>query len=195
MPTFKRTVSSNKQVNLSQFSWSAKMSWDHCLPVKESEMHKQTMGYARTPKECCKKMERSSSFEDGLLCRKAPTDEAMQIIVPECCGRTVLLYHGHCPTLAGYPEARKMLDIFIGIDYWPHKAFDVNRFGFKWEYCTNQRPSRKQHRWLRLFLIKKRSEFVAIDVPGSLKKTKKRRRFFTVIFDRKSKLTRSASVS
>lgn len=48
--------------------------------------------------------------EDGLFCRKAPADGAIQIIVPGRYKRA-LLYHGHCPPLVGHPGTGKMYDV------------------------------------------------------------------------------------
>lgn len=79
----------------------------------------------------CQKLEgvlrkdgKKSVIENGLLCRKVPTDQAIQVIVPEGYRRT-LLYHEHCPTLAGHPGRRWMYNVLWRTYYWPHIASNL----------------------------------------------------------------------
>lgn len=57
--------------------------------------------------------------EDGLLCGKALTGGVLQNIDLDLYTRTIL-YHGHCPTLTGHPETKRMSNDLKNTFLAPH---------------------------------------------------------------------------
>lgn len=62
--------------------------------------------------------------EDRLLCKNAPSDVAIQIIVFDRNSGT-LIFHGHSSALAGQPETRKLYDVLRKTYCWLHMATAV----------------------------------------------------------------------
>lgn len=118
-------------------------------------------------KEILKKDETATVNKDGLSYRKTPTNRAIQIGVCKWYRKT-LLYHRHCPTLAGHPGTRGMYNVFKVTYYWSHMASKLHQFGFRCETWRQHRPSKKQQRWLRLFPPSEPLVFVAINILGPL---------------------------
>lgn len=131
--------------------------------------------------------------EDVLLCRKAFTDGAIHVTVPERCWRT-LLYHGHYLTFAGHSGRRKVYDVLRRTYHWPDVASDVHEFVFKYEFCRRHRPLQKHQPWWQLFLPCRPLEFVAIVILEPLIKSKQINRFIIVATECYSKLTRALPV-
>lgn len=144
-------------------------------------------------KEVLKNDGTTTVIEDGLLCKKALTDEAIQTVVPECYKRTIL-FHGLCSTFAGHPETRKMYAVRRRTYYWLFMASNVHEFLFKWELCRQHRPSQKYRRRLLLFPPRNAIEFAAFNILGPLEKAKEGNRFIVLMTDRCSKLTRAIPV-
>ena len=128
--------------------------------------------------------------ENGVLCRRASTDQALQRVVPRTLRRAIL-YHAHYPCTAGHPGARKMYDTLRRQYYWPHQATDVYVLVERCPECRKNRPSAKHQRELKLFPAAGPLEFIAMDILGPLPRSKKGNRFITVMTDRYSKLTRA----
>lgn len=96
-------------------------------------------------KEVLRKDGRITVNEDGLLCRKVPTDEAIQILVSESFRRT-LLYHEACLPLPGHPGMRQMYSVLRRTNYWPHMASGVDEFVLRCASCSQHSPSQTYHR-------------------------------------------------
>lgn len=131
--------------------------------------------------------------EDRLLCKKAPIDEAVQVVVSECYKKTIL-DHGYCPTLAGNRGTRRVYNAHKSFYYWLHMAFNVRKFVFRCEFCRRHKPSQKQQRWLQLFSPSTPLQFVAINILRSLTMQKHGSRFLIVITDQYNKLKRAVFV-
>lgn len=89
--------------------------------------------------------------KDGLLCKRAASNGAMQIIVFKCFKRTVP-YRGHCRTLSGYQETRKAYGFLRKGYNWPHRATIVHEFELKSEFRWHHSPPQKHQWWSQLIL-------------------------------------------
>lgn len=118
------------------------------LSISKQQMEAQTNDMLRRN---LKKVVRTDGTtivnEDGLLCRKSPTIEKLQIVVPERYKRT-LVCHGRWPTPARHPGTRNMNDVLRRTNYWTHIASDLHEFMFKCESCRQHRSAQMHQRWL-----------------------------------------------
>ena len=62
----------------------------------------------------------------GLLCRRAPLDGSIQIVVPASL-RARISFLSHYPRLQGHPGTSKMYETMRRLYYWPHMASDVQQ--------------------------------------------------------------------
>lgn len=80
--------------------------------------------------------------DGGLLRRKVPIDETIQIAVPEYYKRT-LVYYRRYSTLAGLLGIRRKYDVLRRTFYWLHMTSITHELVFRCESYRRHRPSRK----------------------------------------------------
>ena len=130
--------------------------------------------------------------EHGLFCRRAPSDGAIQIVLPVSLRERVLLL-AHYPRIAGHPGGSRMYQTLRQTFYWPSMSMDVYDTVRQCTSCAKERIALRKHAsYLSLFPAKAPLEYVAIDILGPLPYTTgKRNRYLLVIADRYSKLTKT----
>ena len=133
--------------------------------------------------------------ENGLFCRRAPNDGAIQIVLPASLRERVLLL-AHYPRVAGHPGGSGMYQTLRQTFYWPSMSMDVYNTVRQCTSCAKERIAKRKHAsYLSLFPAKAPLEYVAIDILGPLPYTTgKRNRYLLVIADRYSKLTKTVTL-
>ena len=126
---------------------------------------------------------------DGLLRRQHQTDlEIVRIVLPDTLRPRVLNF-AHHTILAGHPGQTRKHRHIRETYYWPLMAADIYKNIRNCTTCAKNRVKlRKRAHPLRIFPATRPLEFLAIDILGSLTKTKKGHRFLLVMSERFSKL-------
>lgn len=134
--------------------------WQWKNPLQRFKIYCKKMREAQTSnmlwqnlKELLKRDDTLAIIEDRLFCKRAPTDRAIQIVVPRKY-RSMVLYHGHCLIFAGHPGSRKTYDVHRKAHYWSHMASDVHDYVFKFESCTRHKLSQKAPTMVAIVFIK-----------------------------------------
>ena len=127
----------------------------------------------------------------GLLCRKAPVDGSLQVVIPQSL-RARVLYLSHYPRLQGHPGATRMYETMRRDYYWPHMASDIHQTVTDCRSCARVRGTLRRHqKKLTLFPAAGPLEFVAMDLFGPLPKTAHGNKHILVITDRFTKMCRA----
>lgn len=128
----------------------------------------------------------------GLLCRLAPVDRALQVVVPEVLRERVLCL-AHYPKHAGHPGGSSLFATLRKDFFWQGMSSDCRAFVARCPSCAAQalKTARRRTSYLKLFMPNGPLEFVCLDILGPLPKTSAGNKFLLVISDRFSKLTRS----
>ena len=127
----------------------------------------------------------------GLLCRKAPVDGSLQVVIPQSL-RARVLYLSHYPRLQGHPGSTRMYETMRRDYYWPHMASDIHQTVTDCRSCAQVRGTVRRHqKKLTLFPAAGPLEFVAMDLFGPLPKTAHGNRHILVITDRYTKMCRA----
>lgn len=122
--------------------------------------------------------------------RMTPLAEGVQIYVTAVqCSIILLLWH--CSTLAGHPGERRLYNSMSTQYYWPRIANDVYGTLMDCKSCMRSLKTRDKNEnhgfspWQNLL------EFIAIDLLGSLPRTRSGNRYMVVMKDRFLKLNKS----
>lgn len=127
----------------------------------------------------------------GLLVRRAPLDDRLQIVVPASL-RQRTLYLSHYPQASGHPGGTRMYYTLRRTFYWPSMSLDVHTCARQCTSCARERVQLRKHTALmKLFPASKPLEFVGIDILGPLPRASNGSRYLLVITDRYSKITRT----
>jgi Integrase zinc binding domain len=122
--------------------------------------------------------------EDVILILIAPSDGSRQIVVPRSLVSRVLFLEHYPPTI-GHPGAHRMFRTIRRSFFWPRMVEDVYDKVRQCDLCARNRISEKRRtNPLKLFPAKGPLESVAMDILGSLPRTKHGNCFLLVIADR-----------
>ena len=128
---------------------------------------------------------------NGLLIRKSPLDQCIQIVAPEGL-RKRIMYFAHNSVHAGHPGSSRMYSTLRRSYYWPNMAGEVQDYVAKCQSCLRTKGTQyRSRRELRLFPATEPLSFVALDLLGPLPKSKSGHEHVLVITDRFTKFTRA----
>lgn len=152
----------------------------HCLEVSRRMDGDTNSRFGETP--------------EGLLVRLRPLDRSVQVYVPEGLRQEVLTYE-HAPAYAGHPGVNKMYASMRRAYYWEAMVTDKYDFVANCDACAKSKiGGRRRTAPLRLFPASDPLTDVCLDLLGPFTKTAVGNRFFVVMVDRFSKLTRVAPI-
>ena len=129
--------------------------------------------------------------EKGILCRRAPLDGSVQVVIPAAL-RQEILRREHEPVHAGHPGSTRMYNTMRRKYYWPSMVADVYAWVAQCSGCARNRVHGQTHTSLmRLFPATEPFSGLAMDLLGPLPTSRNGHRFILVICDRFTKLTRA----
>ena len=143
------------------------------LPVTQDDLirEQRTDPYCRAMMEEVGKSGTQLEFnQHGLLCRYAPLDGSIQIVVPASL-RARVSFLSHYLRLQGHPGTSKMYETMRRLYYWPHMASDVQQTVADSQSCARVRGTQHRHqKKLTSFPAAGPLEFIAMDLYGPLPK-------------------------
>ena len=140
------------------------------------------------------KGERFVIDQHGLLTRRSPLDQSLQMIVPESLKERLLDVAHSAPTSA-HPGRSKMYQTLRRHFYWPSMTVDIHQWVDRCDACARNRIKGQKNVYkMKLFPPSKPLEYVAMDILGPLPRAKAGKRFILVITDRFTKLTKTEAL-
>lgn len=132
--------------------------------------------------------------QHGVLTRRSPLDQSLQMIVPESLKERLLDVAHSAPTSA-HPGRSKMYQTLRRHFYWPSMTVDIHQWVDRCDACARNRIKGQKNVYkMKLFPPSKPLEYVAMDILGPLPRTKAGKRFILVITDRFTKLTKTEAL-
>ena len=132
--------------------------------------------------------------QHGVLTRRSPLDQSLQMIVPESL-RERLLDVAHSAPTSAHPGRSKMYQTMRRHFYWPSMTVDIHQWVDRCDACARNRIKEQKHVYkMKLFPPSKPLEYVAMDILGPLPRTKTGKRFMLVVTDRFTKLTKTEAL-
>lgn len=130
-----------------------------------------------------------ASDKNEALVQKTPIDGSIQNLEPALL-KSRLLHYAHHSTIAGHSVERMMYDLFCRDYYWPHVVPGVYNTINDCSQCPPSVLDSNINDSLELLPPAGLSEFVPIDILGTLRTTNTKDRFVVLITNQYSKLRR-----
>ena len=133
--------------------------------------------------------------QHGVLTRRSPLDQSLQMIVPESL-RERLLDVAHSAPTSAHPGRSKMYQTMRRHFYWPSMTVDIHQWVDRCDACAKNRIKEQKNVYkMKLFPPSKPLEYVAMDILGPLPRTRTEKRFMLVVTDPFYEVNQDGSVA